>query len=223
MRRLFEDPEQSPELRDDLLRSRAAGQDYATADKLAQLRAALSDSARQPLGQGARFAALHPGWKLAALLALGGASVLLTQQASREPVREPQSPPAAAAPTEVAPAAAVIEPSLVPEVGQPAAATVDPAASNAPEKSSRREIAQLVRIRALLEQDPAAAYRLAVRGQREFRGGLLSEERQGLAIVALHKAGAREQAERKAREFFARFPQSPMRGMVEAELGQELR
>jgi hypothetical protein len=59
---------------------------------------------------------------------------------------------------------------------------------------------------------------LAERSEREFPGGLLSEERRALSIVALAKTGARESAAAKARDFFARYPQSPMRGLIEAEL-----
>ncbi|HTU57064.1 MAG TPA: hypothetical protein VMF89_01500, partial [Polyangiales bacterium] len=51
--------------------------------------------------------------------------------------------------------------------------------------ASRREIAQLARIKALLEQDPAAARRLIRAAQREFPAGLLVEEREGLDVIAL--------------------------------------
>jgi hypothetical protein len=77
-----------------------------------------------------------------------------------------------------------------------------------------------VRIRALVKLDPAAAYRLALRSEREFPAGLLSEERQALAIVALAKTGANDSAQRKAREFLARHPQSPMRELILSVLQQ---
>jgi outer membrane protein assembly factor BamD (BamD/ComL family) len=77
-----------------------------------------------------------------------------------------------------------------------------------------------VRIRALLERDPTAAYRLAQRSEREFPGGVLSEERQALQVVALAKSGATEDARRKAVRFFARYPESPMRELVESALSQ---
>lgn len=226
MRRLFEDPQSPSELRDDLLRSREAGQDYPIADKLTQLRAALEDPARDPLarsGQGADVArtltwrAVHPGWKLAALLALGGAAALVLRPAAREPSPAPVSAPPQ--PSEVAPPpAAEVAPPLPPP---PAAEVEPPPAAEAPDEqgsSSRREIAQLVRIRALLQQDPQAAYRLAQRSEREFPRGVLREERQALAIVALHRAGKRAAATAQARAFFERFPQSPMRETIEAEL-----
>jgi hypothetical protein len=85
-------------------------------------------------------------------------------------------------------------------------------------KSSRREIAQLVRIRALLDRDPAAAYRLITQSEREFPRGLLSEERQALGIVALARTGAADQAEQSARQFFQRYPQSPLRERIQTAL-----
>ena len=232
MRRLFEDPTQARALRDDLQRSKAAGHDYPVADKLMPLKAALADPTRQAVESGSvlvetrgawRWRTLHPGWKLAALLAVSGSAVVLTQLSRVEPAQRStaQGPQVATShaplePHEPSPNAAPSEPAQV--VGTDAAQPSAEAAS-----SSRREIAQLVRIRALLQHDPAAAYRLALRSEREFRDGLLSEERRALAVVALHRLGAHEQAERKAREFFARFPNSPMRGTIEAELGWEHR
>ena len=224
MRRLFEDPESPEALRDDLLRSRAAGQDYPSADKLAQLRAALADPERDPLAEGSRGAeglkrltwrAVHPGWKLAALLVVGGAASLALRPSAHE--RSPSavaSQPTAAEPE--LPAAVKVSPSPSLAEGAPHAdAAVDQ------DKSPRREIAQLVRIRAWLEQDPLAAYRLAQRSERDFPDGLLSEERRALSIVALHRTGKRAAAAAEARAFFARFPQSPMREVIEAELARD--
>lgn len=233
MRRLFEDPQSPTELRNDLLRSREAGQDYPIADKLTQLRAALEDPARDPLarsGQGAdavrqlTWSAVHPGWKLAALLALGGAAALVLRPATRDlPPTMSTLPQAAEAAPPPPPAAEVVPPPPAPpppaaEVAPPPAADEPSEAPDEQDSSSRREIAQLVRIRALLQQDPQAAYRLAQRSEREFPRGVLREERQALAIVALHRTGKRAAATAQARAFFERFPQSPMRGTIEAEL-----
>ena len=226
MRRLFEDPHTPSDVRDELLRSRAAGQDYDASAKLLQLRAALADPAREPLGEASKFSDTvqnfawrfgHPGWKVAALLAVGGGLALLARpdapapQLTAAPIAEPA--PVVVAPVEPPPAPVAEEPAApVPEVE----AAVRPAP--APQQNSRREIAQLVRIRALLDRDPAAAYKLAQRSEREFPRGLLSEERLELSIIALAKSGDRGGAEKKAREFFARFPRSPMRDLVEAAL-----
>lgn len=75
----------------------------------------------------------------------------------------------------------------------------------------QREIAELGRIKALLDRDPAMAFRLAEAGHRRFRGGMLRQEREGLAVLALFELGRRHQAVARAREFLKRYPQSPLR------------
>ena len=232
MRRLFDDPQLPAELRQDLMRSRAAGQDYPTAAKLLQLRAALSDPARldlpEPPELGGTVKQLawrisHPAWKLVVLVALGGTAAWVVRTALPD-VQATQAPQLRAAPQADSPvlpppqaaAPAPVQPS---EPAQVVATPEPPAVSRPnPASSSRREIAQLVRIRALLDQDPAAAYQLAVRSEREHPRGVLSEERRALAIIALTKTGQPQTAQRKAREFFARYPQSPMREVIEAAL-----
>lgn len=225
MKRLLDDAQFPAELRADLLRSRSAGQDYQTAAKLLQLRASFSDHAAPAAlrGSGVGTAlkrAAHPGWKLAVLAALGGGATWLARPLPQPPAPAPsvaeQAPPPAAAIPAAAPAI---------EIEPPPAAAPEPAAaprrvSNAAPtaSSSRREIAQLVRIRALIERDPGAAYRLAQRSQREFPRGVLSEERQALAIVALVNNGAKDSAHLNARQFFAHYPQSPMRKAIETAL-----
>jgi hypothetical protein len=231
MRRLFEDPELPAGLREDLVRSRDAAHDYPAHAKLAQLQAALSDPTRQPLERGSLWRAVHPGWKLAALLALGGASAFVARPAERAPQPRPQTASTPAQPSAAAPvappappdAAEPVEPPVPPEGAAPPTPE-SPAAATAPQSSSsRREIAQLVRIRALLAEDPLAAYRLALRSEREFPRGLLTEERQALAIVALAKSGSRDGAVTKARDFFTRYPHSTMRQLIESALGREPR
>lgn len=242
MRRLLDDPAQVPELRKDLQRSRAAGEDYPTADKLAQLTAALSDPTRQPLGQDTLFAdppaqwswrTLHLSWKVVALVAIAGSAAVLVQPGTRRSARTSSHEPAPGLQQTGSGASEQSAAGEPPSQAQPsenknelanhALAPKRAISSSEDATSSRREIAQLVRIRALLKQDPTAAYQMAQQSEREFPGGLLSEERQALAIVALRKTGAREPAVKKAREFFARFPDSPMRGLIEAEVGRQSR
>ena len=81
--------------------------------------------------------------------------------------------------------------------------------------ASRREIAQLARIKALLEQDPAAARRLIRAAQREFPAGLLVEEREGLDVIALFALEEMERARKNAQRFVVRYPQSPLRPKLE--------
>lgn len=81
--------------------------------------------------------------------------------------------------------------------------------------ASRREIAQLARIKELLEKEPAAARRLIRTAQREFPAGLLVEEREGLDVIALFALEETERARKNAQRFVARYPQSPLRPKVE--------
>jgi hypothetical protein len=223
MKRLLEDSKLPTELRSDLLRARTAGHDYPISAKLLQLRAAVTECAPQPVD--GMFKALHSGWKLSALLVLGGGAALLGLTAMPVPESARLPLPAADAMHVAVPGPqsstvqtpAVSTPALIEEVAKPSAAPaerLEPAEAS----SSRREIAQLVRIRGLLEREPAAARRLAVRSEREFPRGLLSEERRALAIVALAKMGSNELAEQDAQRYFARYPHSPMRELIEAAL-----
>lgn len=244
MKRLFEDPTLDSELRAELLRSQRAGRDYDVDGKLSAMRQALQDmppgageleqGTTSSLGAGLSKLAPLPV-KLVVLAAVGGAAVYFTWP---EPVR----PEVRARP---APEASPVERSLTSPKEQPRLAVSSPAPAPAPPPkadpapaadtdvaaapapapsaaaappSSRREIAQLVRIRALLESDPRAAYRLAERGEREFARGVLSEERRALQVLALAKSGDLAAATARSREFFASYPQSPMRELVEAAL-----
>jgi outer membrane protein assembly factor BamD (BamD/ComL family) len=85
----------------------------------------------------------------------------------------------------------------------------------------RREIAQLGRIKALIDRDPNAAARLATEGDREFHRGMLRQERDALAIFALWNAGRHAEAERRAQAFIARYPDSPSRERIERLLRGE--
>jgi len=79
----------------------------------------------------------------------------------------------------------------------------------------RREIADLGRIKALLESDPAQAYRLAQAGHRVHRRGMLRHEREGLAVLALWNLDRRGEAEARSRAFLTRYPNSPLRAEIE--------
>jgi hypothetical protein len=226
----------------ELQRSRRAGHDYDVLAKLPQLRAALEaapsidgsagehgpEADASPFGHSAHLAPAT--WKLVVLAAAVGVSAFVAWPARRSQPTSPRSQAGEATPAAPAitpplvaqqPAPAAAPESAVPEAAAPAAdaAAARPAPSAQPAaNSSRREIAQLVRIRAMLEQNPAAAYRLAVRSEREFPHGVLSEERQALQMLALARSGSTRAAEQKARAFFARYPQSPMRQLLEDAL-----
>jgi len=236
MKRLFNDPAMPSELRADLLRSRAAGRDYDAFAKLPELRSALKDPARptpeeltssESLGSLGRTTwsklQLAPwSWKAALLAVIGGATLFAAwptqpETGSARPAQMKPPPIAAAvrAPSVREVEAPAVEPAPAPVADAPAELAPAP---KTVERSSSREVAQLVRIRALLERDPAAAYRLARRSEQEFPRGVLSEERQALQVLALAKNGAPAEARREARRFFGRFPESPMRARLEAAL-----
>jgi hypothetical protein len=115
-----------------------------------------------------------------------------------------------------------------PAQGQASAAPIQPttvepsetAESRAPDVL-RREIAQLARIKQLVDDDPARAYRLAQTGHREFKGGMLRQEREALAVLALAKLGETAQARTRAHDFLARYPASPLRDRVQAVLRED--
>jgi outer membrane biosynthesis protein TonB len=222
------------ELRAELMRSRRAGHDYDAVAKLPQLRAALEAAAHAPVDgssvpHGSSSGALHvtpAAWKLVLLVATVGATAFgaWSLQTGQRPAQAPPSITAQpVAPP--APAPSVVqkpEPTPVHSTQPaPAVEAAAPQSQPSPEpaaSSSRREIAQLVRIRALIERDPAAAYRLAQQSDREFPNGVLSEERQALQLIALAKSGSTDAAQRKANAFYARYPQSPMRELIDAAL-----
>jgi type IV secretory pathway VirB10-like protein len=165
-------------------------------------------------------------WKVVLLVATAGAATFgawsLQQRQQPAPARpaitvQPVAPPAPAAPV-VQQAAPTPAPSAQPAPANEVTAPAPASSAQPAMRSSRREIAQLVRIRALLERDPAAAYRLALQSEREFPNGVLSEERQALQVLALAKSGSIDEAQRKANAFFARYPQSPLRDLIEAGL-----
>lgn len=231
------DPELSSELRAELERSRRAGHDYDVLGKLPQLRAALKASethADPPSGESGSASNASPltqthmafsAWKVLLLAAIVGAGAWRMQRGQTESTRAAvvdrpsesvveTQPPAEPASPIVSEAASVAAEKQADSIGKTEAQS-DPPRSV---RSSRREIAQLVRIRQLLERNPGAAYRLARQSEREFPDGVLSEERRALLVIALANRGAKEEAAREAQAFFARYPQSPMRERVEAAL-----
>jgi hypothetical protein len=90
----------------------------------------------------------------------------------------------------------------LPGRGEPARATV--AASEDPVA----ELSLLERAQRVLRSEPAAALALAQEHRARFERGALAQEREMLAIEALLRLERRAQAERRARAFTQRYPQS---------------
>lgn len=107
--------------------------------------------------------------------------------------------PAPTGPAPTGPAASVAA-----TPASPSAAQVPPLPS-----SGLSEIEHLRETRAHLAVSPSRAYELAMQGHDRFRGGILFEEREGLAILALNAMGS-SGAPARARAFITRFPSSAL-------------
>jgi hypothetical protein len=169
---------------------------------------------------------------LAGVVAIGGATALtsvwldgsrsdVAQVAAGErPVPRPSSSPLAVPDAQAAPPPQA----AAPEAAQPTPdlAPLPPILTDGPAQAAlRSEIAQLGRIKALVDEDPKRAYELARAGQRDFAPGILRHERKALAVRALWNMGSRDAAQREARRFLERYPQSPLRPRIEQLLTEE--
>lgn len=130
---------------------------------------------------------------------------------SAPPIAATEAAPPAPAPI---PATTQVNPARVPPFASARAFPL-PQPSN-PDAPLRREIAQLGRIKALVDTEPERAYELAQLGGRQFSRGMLRQEREALAILALWNMGSQAQAQREAREFLSLYPQTPLRSRLEA-------
>jgi hypothetical protein len=224
---LLDDPGIAPELREDLRKASSAPAGYDVAAGLASLRAAIgpggpaggADGGAAATSGGAGAAGAGSAAGKVALAAIAAVAVVagtlaVVQRAPDQAVpRRARSAEVAAprAPEAQTPAPAPHEHAHV----EPAPTAVPPAPHD-PDGKLRREIAQLARIKALLPRDPRAAYRLAQSGNREFARGVLAQEREGLAVLALSALGDARAASRRARAFLARYPDSPLRERIAA-------
>jgi hypothetical protein len=222
--RWLDDSSASTQLKRELAEFEATRISYDTEAGWAELQRAIDSGAAGITGGSAATgvtAKLLPlAMKLALLAVMGGGSIATVRWLTAEPVQRsrapaPSQPMAAPAPVQIAPPdqtearAGVVESQGPARLEKP-----DPAAD------SRREIAQLARIRALLKRDPAAAHRAILAGQREFPNGLLREEREGLEVIALARIGERTRAREQAQRFIGRYPKSPLRPRLEQLLSQ---
>lgn len=235
--RLLDDPALAPELRADLERTAVTPHAYDAAAGLAALHAAIgalqasgassvaaaaAPTGAQASGAGAASTgavadgatAAAAGAKAAWLASTGGKLALAATGAA-----------VIAAGAIVWPRAATERATLRPPAALPSRAPVAPAPGSEPaggdgsaDAALRREIAELGRIKALLESDPGQAYRLAEAGHREHGSGMLRHEREGLAVLALWNLGRHDEATERARAFLARYPASPLGPEIERRL-----
>jgi hypothetical protein len=66
----------------------------------------------------------------------------------------------------------------------------------------------LEKARAALRQDPALSLALTREHQQRFAGGVLTQEREVIAIDALRRLGRSAEADRRAERFERRYPGS---------------
>jgi hypothetical protein len=106
---------------------------------------------------------------------------------------------------------------------RPAASAVADFALDAGDSASMlaREAALLRRARSELHGgDVPAALAILELSQRDVPRPQLLQEREALLIEAIFRSGRRVEAERRAREYLARFPDSPHAGKLRALLSE---
>jgi len=81
-----------------------------------------------------------------------------------------------------------------------------------------REARGLQAARGFLGRDPAEALARAEAGAAEFKAGQFAQEWEGVAVLALFELERRNEAERRAAAFLARFPNGPYAAQVREAL-----
>jgi hypothetical protein len=221
----FRDPlsEAPPELRALLDR---AHKDVPSSAELAGLAAKTAPlfgtpSAATGLGLGAKLGLLALGLSSAVLVALGAAEDDAAEGTKPTPVVAP-APDRHARPEILPPAPseqAVIAPSVSPSVAEPAA--TPPSTAKKAEKPSAKlggpsEAELLESARRLLASNPGGALELAQQHRARFRGGVLAQEREVIAIEALRRLGRSAEADARADAFERAFPNSAHRRKLDS-------
>jgi hypothetical protein len=150
--------------------------------------------------------------------ALGGA-LYATELVRTNPEHAPAPKPVPAAPTPRAPLAAPpVKTSEPPSEASPVEPAPPPASGRVPASRSQKlaaEIDQLARVNAAVNAgDGTRALALLAEYDREFRPGLLGEERAAASVLALCAAGRTSEARAAAKRFSARWQRSPLSARV---------
>lgn len=216
--------EAPPELRALLER---AHQDVPNAAELASLAARTAPlfgppSAATGLGLGAKLGLLALGLSGAVLVALGAAQDGAVEDPKTAPVAAPAPdrserpeippPPPSEPATNVSPPATPSSPE--PEAAAPP--SVKRAEKPAVRAGGPSEAELLERARRLLGSNPSGALELAQQHRARFRGGVLAQEREVIAIEALRKLGRQAEADARAEAFERSFPNSAHRRKLES-------
>jgi hypothetical protein len=238
-RRWVDDPAVPQQLRSDLRSAaEAAPPGFDAEAGLERLQAALNGGATG-LGTAsatasATGAATVPTWlwgTLAVLVAVTGVGVgvwLATGPGAHDAAKPPaRSAPAVSAgdPPGATDRSGEAHPAIPP---QPSAETVAGAAEEPSAPGSddlapdllRREIAIVAQARAQLEAQPGEALALLERAHREIGPGVLGEEREALAVLALHRLRRTAAMRQRGRRFLQHHPESPFAARVRAVLDE---
>ena len=104
-----------------------------------------------------------------------------------------------------------------PKAPAPEAAAAPATAGTTPTPTLAEQARELAQIKRLLDAgDTSSALRRLETSFAERAHGQLSEERDALLVQAVEKSGDRERAGQLARQFLARYPNSPQRGKMRA-------
>lgn len=238
-RRLFDDPETADALREAIDAGRAELPSEAQLDALAaKLGPLLGPPGGGGGGGGSGGPPVDPTASVTAtgsiaakalgglgLAAAGIAAVVLATRPADDASPRPAPPPVEAPATAEAPPAPAPLPEGV-DVPEDVAVPDEPAPPRAGRAGPRHETdpaAELALIReaqAALRATPGEALRLAEEHARRFGVGTLGQEREVVAIDALHRLGRDADARSRADAFTARWPRSAHRRRIDVILGQ---
>jgi hypothetical protein len=234
--RLLDDPEVGEALKKDLQCAVEHQFDFDLAAGLTRFESALAGTATgSAVGQGALLK-----WLVVGAAGAGMAWALYLSSQTKPPTQAPAPQPVAVEETSAKRAAP--EPSEAPtkpdviradelEVEQAPEAPIKMAERTAPVPSDetqddaespnnllQREVAHLKSVRRALASDPALALNLANAGHAEFKGGVLYQEREALALQALNALGRRAELEQRGARYLKSFPSGSFSDQVRGML-----
>lgn len=238
-KRLLEDPETASALRADLQAAASHQVNFDMAAGLARFEATLATgSAASVTGLKAILVKLGVAGVIVGGAVLGVALVAGNDAEPSASVPTPVSvtpPVAPVAPAHPVPSTAnepssaetAVEqiPAPTPNLRRTAKAAPKPAAPTAPSAETRddllqREVQQLRQIRQLVAANPGQALALANEGHGTFRGGVLYQEREALALQALSALGRRGELETRGERYLRAFPNGSFSTRVRQLLGR---
>jgi hypothetical protein len=165
-------------------------------------------------------------WLFAGVAVLGAAGIVIVGRRDPSPpapapaivtpatpvIAPPAAPPPVTTPTEIPrqdppPAPAIARPPKQ-RIATPPVQTVEPA-------PLPREMDLLTPALAALRNDPARALALAERHASLYAQGAFAEEREAIAIEALHRLGQRDRARARLAEFATNHPRSSYRARLD--------